>query len=61
MVGRIVITIAGSSCDLSFNLDHTPTLPEYGACEACEVLDVQLLIDRCVTMRSSLILKVFKS
>ena len=59
VIGRITITIGGSSCDLSFNLDHTPTLPESGAREACEVLDVWLMIERCVKMRSKLLLQVF--
>ena len=59
VMSRITITIGGSSCDLSFNLDHTPTLPECGACEACEVLDVWLMIERCVKMRSKLLLQVF--
>ena len=59
-MGIITIAIGGSSCDLSFNIDHTPTLPECGAREACEVLDVWLLIDRCVKMRSKLLLQVLK-
>ena len=57
-MGRISITIGGSSCNLSFNLDHTPTMPECGACEASEVLDVWLMIDQCVKMRSKLLLQV---
>lgn len=59
VIGRIAITIGGSSCDLSFNLDYTPTLPECGAREACEVLDVWLMIERCVNMRSKLLFQVF--
>ena len=58
-MGIITIAIGGSSCDLSFNIEHTPTLPECGAREACEVLDVWLLIDRCVKMKSKLLLQVF--
>ena len=58
-MGIITIAIGGSSCDLSFNIEHTPALPECGAREACEVLDVWLLIDRCVKMKSKLLLQVF--
>ena len=57
-MGRITITIGGTSCNLSFNLDHIPTMPECGAREASEALDVWLMIDRCVKMRSRLLLQV---
>ena len=58
VVGRITIAIGGSSCDLSFNVDHSPGLPECGTREACEMLDVWLMIDQCVKMRSKLLLQV---
>ena len=58
VIGKVAITIGGSSCDQSFHLDHTPSLPECGAQEACEVLDIWLLISRCVTMRSKMLLQV---
>lgn len=58
VIGKVAITIGGSSCDQSFHLDHTPSLPECGAQEACEVLDIWLLISRCITMRSKMLLQV---
>ena len=58
VMGRITIAIGGSSCNLSFTLDHAPILPECGAREASEVLDVWLMIDQCVKMRSKLLLQV---
>lgn len=59
MIGKVTIVIGGRSCDQSFHLDHTPSLPECGAQEACEMLDVWLLISRCVTKRSKMLLQVY--
>jgi len=58
VIGKVAITIGGNSCDQSFHLDHTPSLSECGAQEACEMLDIWLLISRCVTMRSKMLLQV---